>query len=151
MAVDKELKDKLDAIIDGLNTLAGKGKGLSSKSNNPLNNSGTTTSSTQKNDVGGFDYAYDRMTEYSQQIREIERETNEIKSNVFAYETAYKRINRLERERRRLLSDLVDLQSKGKDTTQKQYQIARNLNEIERERAKIQSEGYTKLDEANLR
>ena len=34
MAVDKELKDKLDAIIDGLNRLAGKNKNMTSQKGN---------------------------------------------------------------------------------------------------------------------
>ena len=142
MAVDKELKDRLDAIINGLNSLTGKKKGMSSQQDD------ATNTSSVKNSFNSA-YNFDRETEYKQALREIERETAEIKDNIFGYETVYKRINRLETERKKLLNDLLELQKKGESTALKEYQIARNLNELEKEKARLQIDGYTKLDEAN--
>lgn len=141
MAVDKELKDKLDAIIDGLNRLAGKNKNMTSQQGN----------ATQNKSNDSFDYRTDTIERYNQQIREIKKETEEIKANAFNYETVYKRINRLSEEAAKIERER-DRYKKGSDKyLQQEYYLAQKLNQIEKERARLQVEGYTKLDDLTER
>lgn len=141
MAVDKELKDRLDAIINGLNTLTGKKKGMSSQQGG----------ATKKTSNDGFDYRTDTIEKYNQQIREIRKETEQVKANIFSYETIYKRINRLKEEAKNIEKER-DKYKKGSDKyLQQEYYLAQKLNQIEKERAKIQTEGYTKLDDLSER
>lgn len=141
MAVDKELKDKLDAIIDGLNRLAGKNKNMTSQQGN----------ATQNKSNDSFDYRTDTIERYNQQIREIKKETEEIKANVFSYETVYKRINRLSEEAAKIERER-DRYKKGSDKyLQQEYYLAQKLNQIEKERAKLKIDGYTKLDEEHAK
>lgn len=145
MAVDKELKDRLDAIINGLNSLTGKKSGMSSQQD-----SVTNTSSTTKNTFNS-DYRTDRLQDYQQRISEINRETKQIQENIFSYETAYKRLSRLDAERVKLEKELKQGGLDELKRAQKVLQYNQKLNEIEKERAKLQSEGYTKFDDLQAR
>lgn len=143
MAVDKELKDRLDAIINGLNSLTGKKSGMSSQQGNATRNT-----SNVKNSFNS-DYSADRLQDYQQRISEINRETKQIQENIFSYETAYKRLTRLDEERVKLEKELTKGGLTELQRAQKILQYNQKLNEIEKERAKLQSEGYTRLDDVN--
>jgi len=143
MAVDKELKDRLDAIINGLNSLTGKKNGMSSQE-------GGATKKTS-GDNSFEDYVENQTKENLRQIREIRRETDAIKENIFSYETVTKRLNRLNAEYAKLQDEIDEGNLTELQKTQKKLQLAHKLNEIEKERAKLQIEGYTKLDDVNLK
>ena len=139
MAADQELLKAVKGILNILTT--GQTKNLSSQTTNNATSQNNTTESSV------FNYSTDRLTEYKRIIKEIEDETAQIRDNVFGYETVYKRIDRLNKESVRLHEELKKLKKEGKDTTQKEYQIAQNLLNIERESAKLKIDGYTKLDD----
>lgn len=140
MAVDKELLDKLQEIAD---ILSGKKKNINSGQNNSAN------VNTPKDVLS--ETAKKNAEDYIRQTKTLEEYTDEIKNNVFETETAYKRINKLNRELNDLHQKLANAGNNEVKRARVQYEIAQKINEIEREKAKIQVEGYTKLDEANAK
>jgi len=144
MAVDQEL---LKAVKDILGALTGQTRNLSSQTTN----NATPQDNTNGNANSFGDYVENQTKENLRQIREIKRETDSIKENIFAYETATKRLNRLNAEYIKLKDEIDKGNLTELQKTQKKLQLAHKINEIEKERAKLQIEGYTKLDDINLK
>lgn len=129
-----------EQLLKSLNELIEIFKGEAQRQQNA---SSTRVTSNGFNDS----YSSERISEYEQKIREINRETGEIRENIFGYETVLKRVNRLEKEKKKLLDDIKSGEYQGVALKRKELELAHKLNEIERERAKLQIDGYTKLDE----
>lgn len=137
MALEQQLLDKLDKLIDAFK-----------EASKPSSRNIKQASSSNSNKL---DYDSERAIYYNQLLRQTREETEQIRNNIFGYETVYKRIIRLEKEKANLEKDISSNKYKGNQLIQKELQLAQKINEIERENAKLKIDGYTKLDEEHAK
>lgn len=140
MTLEQQFLDKLDTLIKIFTGATNSSSNQSQRQNN---------SNSQNGNGNSNNVSTETLANHNRLMTNINNKTKEIQKNVFSYETTYKRIIRLDKEAKKLKDEIDKGIYTGNRYLSKQLELAHKINEIERERARLQIEGHTKLDDYN--